>query len=53
MKAAITLPKLEYFITYRNDYNGAFFEEIALLCRELVGLLPGLPKENQYPDHWS
>ncbi len=35
MKTAIALPKLEYFITYRNDYNGAFFEEIAELCRAL------------------
>ncbi|HEV7322921.1 MAG TPA: LysR family transcriptional regulator [Ensifer sp.] len=35
MKTAIELPKLEYFITYRNDYNGAFFEEIAELCRAL------------------
>lgn len=35
LKTTIELPKLEYFITYRNDYNGAFFEEIALLCREL------------------
>jgi DNA-binding transcriptional LysR family regulator len=35
MKTSIVLPKLEYFITYRNDYNGAFFEQIATLCREL------------------
>ena len=35
MKTSIELPRLEYFITYRNDYNGAFFEEIAFLCREL------------------
>ncbi len=35
VKTAIDLPKLEYFITYRNDYNGAFFEEIAELCRAL------------------
>ncbi len=53
VNTAITLPKLEYFITYRNDYNGAFFEEIAQLCRELVILLPGLPKSNGLEDHWS
>ncbi len=35
VRTAIDLPKLEYFITYRNDYNGAFFEEIAELCRAL------------------
>lgn len=35
VKTAIALPKLEYFITYRNDYNGAFFENIANLCREI------------------
>jgi DNA-binding transcriptional LysR family regulator len=35
VKTDIPLPRLEYFITYRNDYNGAFFEDIAELCREL------------------
>ncbi|KAA3509557.1 hypothetical protein CPJ18_06495 [Agrobacterium rosae] len=35
VKTNIPLPKLEYFITYRNDYNGAFFEEIANLCRQI------------------
>jgi DNA-binding transcriptional LysR family regulator len=35
IKSEIELPKLEYFITFRNDYNGAFFEEIADLCREI------------------
>ncbi len=29
VKSEFELPKLEYFITSRNDYNGAFFEEIA------------------------
>lgn len=52
LKTVIELPKLEYFITYRNDYNGAFFEEIALLCRELVTRLPGLSEENAYADPW-
>lgn len=35
MRSEFELPKLEYFITYRNDYNGAFFEEIAEISREL------------------
>ncbi|WP_428425212.1 LysR family transcriptional regulator [Pararhizobium sp.] len=35
MKSEFELPKLEYFITYRNDYNGAFFEEIAEISRNL------------------
>ncbi|PYE94754.1 LysR family transcriptional regulator [Rhizobium sp. PP-F2F-G38] len=35
IRSALRLPKLEYFITYRNDYNSLFFEEIAQLGIEL------------------
>lgn len=31
----IVLPKLDYFITYRNDYHRQFFAEVADLCREI------------------
>lgn len=31
----IALPKLEYFITYRNDYHRRFFAEVADLCRAI------------------
>lgn len=31
----IALPKLEYFITYRNDYHRRFFAEVADLCRSI------------------
>ncbi|SES42487.1 LysR family transcriptional regulator [Rhizobium sp. NFR03] len=35
IRSALRLPKLEYFITYRNDYSSLFFEEIAQLGIEL------------------
>lgn len=34
----IVLPKLDYYITYRNDYNRQFFAEVAELCREICDL---------------
>lgn len=44
MKSEFELPKLEYFITYRNDYNGAFFEEIAEISRDLCDFTKDLKK---------
>lgn len=44
MKSDFELPKLEYFITYRNDYNGAFFEEIAQISRDLCDFTKDLKK---------
>lgn len=35
LKTEIALPQLEYFITYRNDYHGAFCAEIAEICQQI------------------
>ncbi|AOF94031.1 LysR substrate-binding domain-containing protein [Sinorhizobium sp. RAC02] len=45
MKSEFELPKLEYFLTCKNDYHGAFFEEIAEICRNICDFTKGAQKE--------